>query len=248
VPASNAGAITTVDNDNNTNQQKMVTILVAVAGMDKVAALERFLANFETEVLLKSQAARLVMVVFLRDNLLTNATTGNVTAANDEPVLKLAQEKAAYLEKAYPGRRRAPLRILEKRGVAFSRALGLTEALNACQDSDLVFIVDVDIRFTASVFDTVRRFTAPGRAAYFPVVFSEFRGGGGGEGGGYWRDYGYGIMAAYRADIVRAGGFNTTIHGWGKEDVDLYSKCLKIGLTITRATNANLVHIYHQAS
>jgi predicted glycosyltransferase involved in capsule biosynthesis len=55
-------------------------------------------------------------------------------------------------------------------------------------------------------------------------------------------------MAAYKSDIVRAGGFNTRIHGWGKEDVDLYSKCLKVGLSITRATDPNLVHVYHQAS
>jgi Chondroitin N-acetylgalactosaminyltransferase len=235
LPASDTGAITTIDGDNN---HQMVTILVTVAGVDKVAALDRFLTNFETEVLLKFQAARLVMVVF-RDVIISGNATVNA-ATGDQSVRKLAREKAAYFENNYPGY--AP-RILEKRG-EFSRALGLTEALKACQDSDLVFIVDVDIRFTAGALDAVRRFTSPGCAAYFPIVFSEFQGG----DGGYWRDYGFGIMAAYKADIVRAGGFNTRIHGWGKEDVDLYSKCLKIGLAITRATDPNLVHVYHQAS
>ncbi len=222
-----------------------VTILVTVAGADKAAALARFLDNYETEILLKLQAARLIMVVF-EDfaNNTTNAGINNNSSSSSstgssQSVLKLAQEKAAHFENNYPG---YAVRILKKLG-GFSRALGLTEGLKACQDSDLVFIVDVDIRFAAEALDSVRKFTRPGRAAYFPVVFSEFR-----DGGGYWRDFGFGIMAAYKADIVLAGGFNTRIQGWGKEDVDLYSKCLKLGLTITRTTDPHLVHVYHQVS
>ncbi len=222
-----------------------VTILVTVAGADKAAALTRFLDNYETEILLKLQAARLIMVVFedLANNNNTNAANNNNSSSSstgsNQSVLKLAQEKVAHFENNYPG---YAVRILKKLG-GFSRALGLTEGLKACQDSDLVFIVDVDIRFAAEALDSVRKFTRPGRAAYFPVVFSEFR-----DGGGYWRDFGFGIMAAYKADIVLAGGFNTRIQGWGKEDVDLYSKCLKLGLTITRTTDPHLVHVYHQVS
>ena len=237
MPVNDAAATTNFD-----DSRQLVTILVTVAGTDKMAALNRFLANFEAEVLIKLQAARLVLVVFkeVADNTTTSSSSSSFGTSQGQSVQKLAQEKVAYIENNYPGY--AP-QILEKRGI-FSRALGLTEGLKACQDSDLVFIVDVDIRFTAEVFDTVRKFTSPGRAAYFPVIFSEFRG----SDGGYWREYGYGIMAAFKADIVRAGGFNTRIHGWGKEDVDLYSKCLKIGLTITRTTDPDLVHVYHQAS
>ena len=38
------------------------------------------------------------------------------------------------------------------------------------------------------------------------LCFSEFQ-----DGGGYWRDFGYGIMAGYKKDIVTAGGYNTNI-------------------------------------
>jgi chondroitin sulfate synthase len=221
-----------------------VTILVTVAGADKAAALTRFLDNYETEILLKLQAARLIMVVFEdfvnnNTNSVINNNSSSSSTGSNQSVLNLAQEKAAHFENNYPG---YAVRILKKLG-GFSRALGLTEGLKACQDSDLVFIVDVDIRFAVEALDSVRKFTRPGRAAYFPVVFSEFR-----DGGGYWRDFGFGIMAAYKADIVLAGGFNTRIQGWGKEDVDLYSKCLKLGLTITRTTDPHLVHVYHQVS
>ncbi len=227
--------------------RQAVTILVTVACADKAAALTRFLHNYETEILLKLQAARLIMVVFedLANNNTNdginnnNSSSSSSSTGSSQSVLKLAQEKAAHFENNYPG---YAVRILKKLG-GFSRALGLTEGLKACQDSDLVFIVDVDIRFAAEALDSVRKFTRPGRAAYFPVVFSEFR-----DGGGYWRDFGFGIMAAYKADIVLAGGFNTRIQGWGKEDVDLYSKCLKLGLTITRTTDPHLVHVYHQVS
>jgi chondroitin sulfate synthase len=221
-----------------------VTILLTVAGADKAAALTRFLQNYEDEILLKLQAARLVMVIFedLESNstsTLKNSSRSGTIPSSGQSVLKLAQEKVAHFENSYPG---YSVRILKKVG-SFSRALGLTEGLKACQDSDLVFIVDVDIQFAAEALDSVRKFTRPGRAAYFPVVFSEFR-----DVGGYWRDFGFGIMAAYKADIVLAGGFNTRIQGWGKEDVDLYSKCLKLGLTITRTTDPHLVHVYHQVS
>jgi chondroitin sulfate synthase len=234
VPALLSGDVATASLEDG---RQPINILVTVSGSDKLAALTRFLANYESEVLLKLQAAKLIMVIF-KNKMVSDPTNSSNSHGPDQAVLKLAQEKAAFFENSYPG---YSVKILEKRG-EFSRALGLTEGLKACQDSDLVFIVDVDIAFTSEALDTVRKFAAPGQA-YFPIVFSEFR-----DGGGYWRDFGFGIMAAHKGDIVRAGGFNTRIHGWGKEDVDLYSKCLKIGLTITRTTDPHLVHVYHQAS
>jgi hypothetical protein len=153
---------------------------------------------------------------------------------------EVAKEKASHFSSSYPGNK---VNILIKHGV-FSRAIGLTEGLRSCQDLDLVFIVDIDIFFTAEILDKVYKFTSPGQAAYFPFVFKQFSDG----IGGFWNTYGYGIMAAYKTDIVRAGGFDTRIHGWGLEDKDLYNKCLEIGLTITRTTDPHLVHVYHKAS
>lgn len=72
---------------------------------------------------------------------------------------------------------------------------------------------------------------------YFPVVFSEFDPAvvyGAGvsapshflvtRDSGYWRQFGFGIASAYRSDVEAAGGFNTAIRGWGKEDVDLFDR------------------------
>ena len=44
------------------------------------------------------------------------------------------------------------------------------------------------------------------------------------EDGGYFRTFGFGIFSAYKQELERVGGFNTSIEGWGGEDVDLYDK------------------------
>ena len=43
-----------------------------------------------------------------------------------------------------------------------------------------------------------------------------------------------------------AGGFNTKIKGWGKEDVDLVTKIIQKHITVFRSTDNGLLHIYHK--
>lgn len=63
---------------------------------------------------------------------------------------------------------------------------------------------------------------------------------------GYWRQFGFGIAALYNSDYRIAGGFDTSIQGWGKEDVDLFGKFLESNLTIFRASDPGIVHVYHE--
>lgn len=46
------------------------------------------------------------------------------------------------------------------------------------------------------------------------------------EVSGYWRSFGFGIVSLYLEDFHRVGGFNTSIIGWGKEDIDLFEKVI----------------------
>lgn len=62
---------------------------------------------------------------------------------------------------------------------------------------------------------------------------------------GYWRNYGFGIASAYPSDLVTAGGFDTAIKGWGKEDVDLYDKFVRSNVSVFRAADPGLVHVFH---
>ena len=206
------------------DDRRSITLLVTVAGESKVPVLKRFLAEYEKEVLLKMNPVKLVVVAFKE-------------TSQDLAVVNLLRAQVQYLEKEFPG---FVITVVEL-NQSFSRGVGLTKGLEVCEESDLVFIVDVDISFTSSTLDNVRRFTVEGKSVYFPIVFSEFR-----DGGGYWRDYGYGIMSGYKKDIVSVGGYNLDFKGWGKEDVDLYDKFLKSSIKAFRSTDSYLVHKYHK--
>ncbi len=63
---------------------------------------------------------------------------------------------------------------------------------------------------------------------------------------GYWRQFGFGIVAVYGSDLKRVGGFDTSIVGWGKEDVDLYEKFIRSNMTVFRSVDPGLIHIFHK--
>ena len=63
---------------------------------------------------------------------------------------------------------------------------------------------------------------------------------------GYWRQFGFGIVSVYNSDLRSVGGFDTSIIGWGKEDVDLYEKFIHSNLTVFRAIDVGLVHVFHK--
>lgn len=62
---------------------------------------------------------------------------------------------------------------------------------------------------------------------------------------GYWRQFGFGIVSIFHSDLMMVGGLDTTIEGWGKEDVDLFDKIVASNLTVFRAPDPGLVHVYH---
>lgn len=63
---------------------------------------------------------------------------------------------------------------------------------------------------------------------------------------GYWRQFGFGIVVVYNSDLRRVGGFDVSIVGWGKEDVDLYEKFIASNLTVFRSVDVGLTHVFHK--
>lgn len=132
----------------------------------------------------------------------------------------------------------------------FSRGAGLQQAARLLPRHSLMFFVDVDIQFTSAVLRRVRLSTAFGRSAYYPVVFSQYdpsmaTGANFSSGAGCWRQFGYGIVALYNADFTDAGGFDLDIRGWGREDVDLVERLLARNMSVFRAVDPGLVHVFH---
>ncbi|CAH1231821.1 CHSY1 [Branchiostoma lanceolatum] len=60
------------------------------------------------------------------------------------------------------------------------------------------------------------------------------------EDAGYWRYYGFGMVCLYQSDFLRSGGFDTTIEGWGLEDVDLYDKFVKNDIRVMRVVDPGM--------
>ncbi|VDK62771.1 unnamed protein product, partial [Cylicostephanus goldi] len=140
----------------------------------------------------------------------------------------------------------------------FSRGVALMKGAERVSADGLMFFTDVDMLFTCDALHRIRLNTILNAQVYFPIVFSEFSPESWSENDrlladafhygrrrGYFRHFGYGLAALYKADLISIGGFDTKIEGWGLEDVDLFEKAVKRGLRIIRSPEPGLVHIYH---
>jgi chondroitin sulfate synthase len=146
----------------------------------------------------------------------------------------------------------------------FSRSIGREMGAEIFSSDSLIFFIDVDVIFTRDFLFRVRLETIQNRQVYFPIVYSEFdpnprilvnifkrnrtldgihfnfnnmR--------GYWRIFGAGNIGTYKSDYMRVGRFDTSIIGWGNEDVNVYEKYSRSSLKILRVVDKGLVHIYH---
>lgn len=210
---------------------------------NRLTTFARFMDNYESVCLANGERVTLTVVPF-----------GQATA-------DAATATVAGLVDRYPGAR---LTVLPDTGGPFARAVALQAGASHAAGSppdDLLFFVDVDMLWTTATVDRVRLNTVRGRTAYFPIVYSEYdpvvvygRATGSpnhflvNQDTGYWRQYGFGIVSAYATDLMAAGGFNTSIRGWGNEDVDLYEKFVRLRTTaasVFRAADPDLVHVYH---
>ncbi|KAE9415416.1 hypothetical protein Angca_004267 [Angiostrongylus cantonensis] len=149
--------------------------------------------------------------------------------------------------------------VIEMDNAPFSRGIALMKGAERVPADGLMFFTDVDMLFTCDALHRVRLNTILNAQVYFPIVFSEFSPESWSENDrlladafhygrrrGYFRHFGYGLAALYKADLIAIGGFDTKIEGWGLEDVDLFEKVVKSGdLRIIRSPEPGLVHIYH---
>lgn len=217
-------------------RSKTIYFVLPLAGRHEV--FQRFLQNYE-EICLTSDERTALLIVLYRQK-----TEDSFNRTID----LIEQFKYKY--------RSASIDILPASGT-FSRAVALDLGASKLNHDDLMFFVDVDIVFTASALHRIRANTLLNRQIYFPVVFSQFdpkivhKDGKRRETfaideiSGYWRQFGFGIVSLYKQDYRTVGGFDLSIQGWGKEDVDFFEKVVKSNLRIFRAADKGLVHVYH---
>jgi len=159
-------------------------------------------------------------------------------------------------KKRYP---KASFEWIEMDG-KFSRSLALTMGASQYDKKSLLFFCDVDLEIREDFLSRCRHNTRKGKQVYYPIVFSQFSPEISfwneappnttyfySKDVGFWRVYGFGITCQYKMDFDLIGGFDTTIQGWGLEDVELYDRYVLSELhTVFRSADPGLVHIYHE--
>ncbi|XP_034565743.1 chondroitin sulfate synthase 3 isoform X2 [Notolabrus celidotus] len=217
--------------------QRKVHILVPLSG--RYDTFVRFMENFEKVCLIPKQNVKLSVI--LVDSEINQSRGQHVQLIQD------------YSRK-YP---KADMTVIPMTG-NFSRGLALELGSAQLDNNTLLFFCDVDLIFNGDALQRCRDNAVQGRQVYFPVVFSQYnpkivypektpR-----ESkfvltkkSGFWRDYGFGITCVFKSDLLKAGGFDTSILGWGLEDVDLFTKVINSGLKVLRSQEPGVVHVYH---
>ncbi|XP_016410708.1 chondroitin sulfate synthase 1-like isoform X1 [Sinocyclocheilus rhinocerous] len=218
-------------------KEKKINILVPLAGRYEIFV--RFMANFEKICLIPNQNVKLLILLFSTDN-------------NTERIKQIELMREYHMK--YP---KADMEIKPVSG-PFSRALALEVGSAHFTNDSLLFYCDVDLLFTPDFLSRCRGNTILGEQTYFPIIFSQYDPKVVYAGKvpsdnhyvftsktGLWRHYGFGIVCVYKGDLVKAGGFDVSIQGWGLEDVDLFNKFVQSGIKLFRSTDTGIVHVHH---
>jgi hypothetical protein len=135
----------------------------------------------------------------------------------------------------------------------FSRGVGLESGANSIvmeqgAPDPLMFFVDVDMTFDAGFLFRCRATPVLGERVYYPTVYSLYQDhvsiAREMQNAGLWREAGFGMVCLYRSDFRELGGFDKTITGWGKEDVDLFDRMVR-AFDVVRAVDEGIMHEWH---
>ncbi|XP_052833940.1 chondroitin sulfate synthase 1-like [Octopus bimaculoides] len=140
----------------------------------------------------------------------------------------------------------------------FARGVALQHGMKNCSNDSLLLFIDIDMAITETFLHRVRVNTIYGKQVYFPIYFNQFDPESichkpnckknhylFGKDDGFWIYFGFGMVSIYKKDFLEVGGYDTNIKGWGKEDIDFYELCIKSNLTVIRAPDLSLIHVYH---
>jgi len=229
------------ENGNLDKLHETIHFILPLAG--KVKEFQRFMSIYEQICLSRKENAQMHIVLFTKNS-----------APNEiEDILNIAGK----YQKKYGSDQ---IEVIEADG-DFARAKALDLGSKQCAMDDLLFCVDVDIILTREALTRIRLNTVQSTQVYYPIVFSQYDPQVICENVsldrckintlnftaimGYWRQFGYGIAAMYRSDLEKVGGYDVSIQGWGKEDVDLFEKFVTSNLTIFRAVDTGMIHAFH---
>jgi len=245
----------TVSTENSINpfrpRHERVNFILPLAG--RYHTFRRFMDSFEALCLNSETFGTVTLTVVLFDE------AGEV----EEIECRIDVAKSRY-----PG---IDIRIERVTKRAFSRGAGLQRGARLFPPDALLVFIDVDFRIRSEFIRRVRLNTVRRKQIYYPIVFSHynprftsgilaaprfgrhsasdaFNSSSFNDDVGYWRHFGYGILAAYNEDFIEAGGFDLSINGWGLEDVRLFERFVARNVTVFRAPDVGLFHDFHETA
>lgn len=237
-PLYGSGQSTNIANTDYTiSTTAILNFIVALSGRyDRFVA---FLKTFEEEVLLRDGYSNLAVMLY-------------------EDKLNSSSKIIAHFNKL-KARYRKNILILKKLSGSFSRGVALEKGTNIFHNNALVIFIDVDIHIHHSCLYRIRKNTILGIQVYFPVFFTQFKPDIScryshcdekdvfkfDQLSGYWRLSSFGAVAVYKQDFKAIGGFDKSIQGWGKEDLELMNSFVRKEYRIFRSAEPGMVHIFH---
>ncbi len=214
--------------------QATVAFVVPMANVNE--RFREFIAMYENLGLASKENVKLILAVYGKDD---------ISFVNK--ILEPVRDK-------YP---EASVTVVEGKG-EFSRGKALHLGMSKLYPEELAFFCDVDMTISKPFLEKCRKNTIRGKRVYYPEVFALYnldyvyhekkhpsrifieR------TNGHWVYYGYGMLCIYKSDYDTVGGMNTSIAGWGGEDVNLFEKVLRKRLDVLRAPDTSLSHRWHE--
>ena len=215
----------------------LINFIIPLSG--KLLPFLRFIKIFERSFLKQEKQVSLLVVLFW-----------NYSNQKEswEIISSIKQLKRQYFS--------FHIELIQRKG-EFSRGIALNVGASMFKEDDLLFFLDVDCFIHPDILKRIMFNTIQHKQAYFPIMFSlynpqyvwhnegNFNNCTFTDEMGYWRFHSYGQLSVYKSDFSHIGGYDSTIRGWGKEDIDLFQKFLDKGITPFRAPDPGLIHIFH---
>jgi chondroitin sulfate synthase len=236
-----------ITNINTTSTSSTpIHMIVPVSG--RLLTLKRLLTNFDQ------------VVMRTNDSDLTNIYLYVVVMETAEESGESMSTIVDYVKKFINERQASRINLIEVQKGNFTRGYARSYGASRFNDTDLLFFIDLDMIFTRELFPRIRHHTIYHKQVYFPIIFSQydpnywettqiqtnFSSFSLHDDIGYWRQYGFGMLGIYKADLGSIGSWNVEISGWGKEDVEIYDKLVQsANLNVFRTIDTSLMHIFH---
>ena len=219
--------------EDNNDKKTQINFIVPISNVNE--RFREFITMYEKCCI--KQEVHLVLVVY---------------GENDIPFVK---EVIHPFLKKY---RKAKITVVEGKGV-FSRGRALHLGMSSLTPEELAFHCDVDMAIETPFLQRCRKNTIRGKRVYYPEFFKLYnldyvyvkrarpktiplkR------QHGHWASYSFGMLCIYKSDYDEVGGMDTSIIGWGEEDVKFYEMVLKKKyLEVFRVPDPGLTHRWHE--